>query len=178
MENREREERRYREEVEEQRRRRERETEERRKEEERERRVGSEIDYGVEDNPPRPGSSKSQARSINGDSSSAKGSSHVKRQVTSPTARNAKSSVKKTAPGPTLVDRAGAVITNLRKLLDSMAAGFKTNPLVLLRMLAFVVGLLMVFARRDVREKIKRTLGQGWLKVRQTAGMGVKVSYI
>lgn len=182
VEGREKEERRYREEIEEQRRKREKETEDRRREEEREREktlsVGtpSEVDYGVEDNPPpRPGSSKSQARSLNGDS--VKGNGHSKRQVTSPTTRSSKP-IKKTAPTPTLVNRAGAIITNLRKLLENMAVNFRTNPIVLLRLLAFIVGLLMVFARRDVREKIKRTVGQGWLKVRQTAGMGVKVSYI
>lgn len=53
-----------------------------------------------------------------------------------------------------------------------------SNPMVLLRLLAFVIGVVMVFGRRDVREKLKKALGNGWMKVRQTAGMGVKVSYI
>jgi hypothetical protein len=48
----------------------------------------------------------------------------------------------------------------------------------LLQMLAFLVGFLTVFTRRDVKERIKRIVGNGWTKVRQTAGMGVKVSYI
>lgn len=172
VEAREREAKRYQEEVEEQRRKREREAEDRRLEEERERRIGSEIDYGVEDNPPRPGSSKSQARSANGDS--VKGG---RRQVASPTARSAKAA-KKVAPPPTMVNQAGNIIANLRKLLENMAAGFKTNPMMLLRLLAFLVGILMALGRRDIREKILRMMGNGWMKVRQTAGMGVKVSYI
>jgi hypothetical protein len=101
-----------------------------------------------------------------------------KRQVASPTARSAKAHVKKAVPPPTLVNRAGNIIANLRKLLEDMSAGFKMNPMVLLRMLAFIVGILMVLGRRDVREKIQRVLANGWTKVRQTAGMGVKVSYI
>jgi len=45
-------------------------------------------------------------------------------------------------------------------------------------MLAFIIGMLVVLGRRDLREKVRRVLGQGWGKVMQTAGMGVKVSYI
>lgn len=172
VEAREREERRYQEEVEEQRRKREKEVEERRQEEERERRIGSEVDYGVEDNPPRPASSKGPARSANGDS--VKGG---RRQVASPTARSAKPA-KKVPPPPSIVNRAGVIIANLRKALENMAAGFQTNPMFLLKMLAFIVSILMVVGRRDIREKIQRVLGNSWTKVRQTAGMGVKVSYI
>lgn len=172
VEAREREERRYQEEVEEQRRKREKEVEERRQEEERERRIGSEVDYGVEDNPPRPTSSKGPPRSSNGDS--VKGG---RRQVASPTARSAKPA-KKVPPPPSIVNRAGVIIANLRKALENMAAGFQTNPMFLLKMLAFIVSILMVVGRRDIREKIQRVLGNSWTKVRQTAGMGVKVSYI
>ena len=188
VEGRGREERRYQAEIDEQRRKRERDAEERRREEERS--VGtapSEVDYGVEDYPlpTRPGSSKSAARSQNGDSvkggtGAAKGEHSRNRKPTvSPTIRDSKPS-KKITPKPTrtIINRAGAIIINLRKLLESMAANLKTNPMAMLRILAFIVGFLMVVARRDVREKIKSTLGQGWGKVRQTVGMGVKVSYI
>jgi hypothetical protein len=59
-----------------------------------------------------------------------------------------------------------------------MAGGFKTRPMLLMQMLAFVVGILVLLSRREVKERVKMILGKGWLKVRQTAGMGVKVSYI
>jgi hypothetical protein len=184
VEKREREERRYQEEVlkkeiEEGRRRREaeeREMERRRLDEEREKGKGkasSETDYGVEDGPPSGSSNK--ARSVKG--GSAKGDNDKRRSVTSPTARSSIPGVRKGTP-PTLMTRAGNIFANLRKMLDSMAESFKTNPMILLRTLAFIVTILAVMARRDVRERIKRITGQGWQKVRQTAGMGVKVSYI
>jgi hypothetical protein len=184
IEKREREEQRYQEEllkkdIEDARRRREteeKERERRRLEEEREKakaRASSENDYGVEDGPP--SSSSNKARSVRAESE--KGDSKRKKNVRSPTARSSAPGVRK-APPPTLITRAGNIISNLRKLLESMAASFKTNPMVLLRTLAFIIGIISVFARRDVRERIKRITGQGWLKVRQTAGMGVKVSYI
>jgi hypothetical protein len=184
VEKREREERRYQEEVlkkeiEEGRRRREaeeKERERRRVEEERHKgkgRASSETDYGVEDALPSGASNK--ARSVK--AGSAKGDNDRRKHVTSPTARPSVPGVRK-AQSPTLMTRAGYVIANLRKLVDQMAESFKTNPMVLLRTLAFIVGILAVMARRDVRERIKRITGQGWQKVRQTAGMGVKVSYI
>ena len=184
VEKREREERRYQEEVlkkeiEEGRRRREAEEQERerrRLEDEKDRGKGkasSETDYGVEDALPSGASSK--ARSVK--AGSAKGENDRRKHVASPTARSSIPGVRKGVP-PTLMTRVGNIIANLGKLLDQMAASFKTNPMVLLRTLAFIVGILAVMARRDIRERIKRITGQGWQKVRQTAGMGVKVSYI
>jgi hypothetical protein len=150
------------------------ENEEREKREEEARRGGSEIDYGVEDSPPRPGSSKSRG-SVKG--GSAKGGRSL--PSSSPTAR---SSVPKknvnVKPPPTLMARAGNVVTNVRKLVESMAGSFKTRPMLLMQVLAFVVGILVLLSRRDVKERVKRILEKSWTKVRQTAGMGVKVSYI
>lgn len=179
-EHREREERRYQEEqlnkeIEDARRRKveNEERERRRLEEEREKtsqRASSETDYGVENAHPSGGSNK--ARSARG---SAKGSRGT--PVSSPTARSSVPGVKKAVP-PTLIDRATTIIGNVRKLLESMAGSFKTRPMFLLQTLAFIVGLLIVLSRREVKERVKRVTSQGWQKVRQTAGMGVKVSYI
>ena len=179
-ENREREERRYQEEqlkkdIEDARKRRveNEERERRREEEEREmlsKRASSETDYGVENAHPSGGSNK--ARSARG---SAKGSRGT--PVSSPTARSSAPGVKKGVPS-SLINRAATIIGNLRKLLESMAGSFKTRPMFLLQTLAFIVGLLVVLSRREVKERIKRIIAQGWQKVRQTAGMGVKVSYI
>ena len=184
VEKREREERRYQEEllkkdIEEARRRREteeREQERRLLEEERDKGKGkasSETDYGVEDALPSGASNKT--RSVKG--GSAKGDSDRRKNVNSPTARSSAPGIRKGTP-PTLMTRAANIITNLRKLLDSMATSFQTNPMVLLRTLAFILGILTIMARRDIRDRIKRITSQGWQKVRQTAGMGVKVSYI
>jgi hypothetical protein len=180
-ERREKEEKRYQEEqlkkdIEDARRRRVENEEREKREEERSRdtRGGSEVDYGVENSPPRPGSSKSRG-SVKG--GSAKGARSL--PSSSPTARSAvpKKNVNVKAP-PTLMARAGNVVTNVRKLVESMAGGFKTRPLLLMQMLAFVVGILVLLSRRDVKERVKRILEKSWTKVRQTAGMGVKVSYI
>jgi hypothetical protein len=179
-ERREKEERRYQEEqlkrdVEEARRRRiENEEREKREEEARNRRSekGSEIDYGVEDSPPRPGSSKSRS-SVKG--GSAKGGRSL--PSSSPTARSSVPAKNVKVP-PSLLTRAGNVVTNVRKLVESMAGSFKTRPMLLMQMLAFIVGILVLLSRRDVKERVKSILGKGWGKVRQTAGMGVKVSYI
>ena len=184
VEKREREETRYQEEllkkdIEDARRRREaeeREQERRRLDEERNKvkgRASSEIDYGVEDTTPSRSSNK--PRSVKG--GSAKGDDDRRKELTSPTARPPAPGVRKGTP-PTLINRAANIIKNLRKLLDSMATSFKTKPMISLRTLAFFVAFLAVVARRDVRERLKRITGQGWQKVRQTAGMGVKVSYI
>lgn len=179
-ERREKEERRYQEEqlkrdVEEATRRRiESEERERREEEVRNKRSekGSEIDYGVEDSPPRPGSSKSRS-SVKG--GSAKGGRSL--PSSSPTARSSVPAKNVKVP-PSLLTRAGNVVMNVRKLVESMAGSFKTRPMLLMQMLAFIVGILVLLSRRDVKERVKSILGKGWGKVRQTAGMGVKVSYI
>jgi hypothetical protein len=79
---------------------------------------------------------------------------------------------------PTILTRATNIVTNMRKLLEALAGNFKTRPMFLLQMLAFMVGFLIILSRRGTKDRIKRVLGSGWTKVRQTAGMGVKVSYI
>jgi hypothetical protein len=70
------------------------------------------------------------------------------------------------------------VLTNIKALLDQLAANFQTNSFLLYRTAAFIIGLLLMFSRKSIREKIARILGSGWHKVKATAGMGVKVSYI
>jgi len=70
------------------------------------------------------------------------------------------------------------VLGNLRTLVDEIAGAFQTNPYVLLRMLAFVIGLLLLLSRKKIRERIAQIVGVGWNKVKATAGMGTKVSYI
>ncbi|KAK3676230.1 hypothetical protein LTR78_003980 [Recurvomyces mirabilis] len=43
------------------------------------------------------------------------------------------------------------------------------------RFLMFLVAFLVVVARRDVRVRLRRLMGNGWGKVRKTVGMGVKL---
>jgi hypothetical protein len=121
------------------------------------RREGSEVDYGIES--PKPKSAK------------------AKRASAGTPRQNANSNTRAITP-QTYTKRAAVIISNLRKVLENMAQSFQANPMILLRTLAFVIGLVLVLSRKDVKERIKRIMGNGWNKVRATAGMGVKVSYI
>jgi hypothetical protein len=57
------------------------------------------------------------------------------------------------------------VLRNLRVLVDEVAV-------------AFVMGLLLLLSRKKVRERVAKVIGVAWAKVKATAGMGTKVSYI
>ncbi|KAM0701598.1 hypothetical protein Q7P35_010506 [Cladosporium inversicolor] len=46
------------------------------------------------------------------------------------------------------------------------------------RLLMFLFAFLILASRRDIRVRLRRTLADGWDKVRRTVGMGVKVSYV
>ena len=140
------------------------EAERKRQEEERQlgRREGGEVDYGIE-SPKR---------------SSVKGSRSSRASALSPRQTSISNPKSGTVASPTYAKRAAAIIANLRKALENMASSFQTNPMLLLRTLAFVVGLLMILSRKDVKDRLKRVLGNSWNKVKATAGMGVKVSYI
>ncbi|KAG9237193.1 peroxin 26 [Amylocarpus encephaloides] len=172
---REKEERRYQEEqlkkdIEDARRRRLQNEEQERKKEEEEnlRREGSEIDYGVEESRP------STARSTK--ANSAKGSSRKSQPAPSPISRPP---TNRKLPPPTLIRRVSNILLNLRTLLaDNMFASFKTRPMFLLQLLAFIVGLLVVVSRKEAKERVKRVVALTWGKLSGTVKMGGKVSYI
>ena len=56
--------------------------------------------------------------------------------------------------------------------------GITGNSMALFRLMMFLVAFLLILARRDLRMKLKRAIDDGWMKVKQTIGMGTKVSYI
>lgn len=127
-------------------------------EEARSERAKSEVDYGVEEAKARPkvvGKKKTKAGPTKS-SISKKGNKAV------------------TPPPKGMVHRAGIIINNLRMLITNMSGSFKTNPLILIKMLAFVVGLLLIMGNQRVKNRLRGMMN----KVRATAGMGVKVSYI
>jgi hypothetical protein len=70
------------------------------------------------------------------------------------------------------------IMNRLRLMVEGLNASFKANPMLLVRLIAFIVGLVLLFGRKHIRERIQRLLGTSWNKVKATAGMGVKVSYI
>jgi hypothetical protein len=78
----------------------------------------------------------------------------------------------------TLVERMGAVVGNIQSLILATTLSIKSNPLMLLRTVLFVMAFAIAFGRREVRARVRRALKQGWSKVKGTVGMGIKVSSI
>ena len=74
--------------------------------------------------------------------------------------------------------RTSTMLSSMRTFMLSLSRSLQTNPLALLRTLVFLVGLLMALSRREIRDRVRRALGDGWGKLLSTIGMGVKVSYI
>ncbi|KAI0417637.1 hypothetical protein F5X98DRAFT_363585 [Xylaria grammica] len=140
--------------------------EHRRLEEERVKREASEVDYGIEQSPHPPPTSKAR---------SSRNNSALSRQ--SQSASSTPKAKKSLAP-LSLGARAAIIIANLRSVIEQIGSSLRTNPVLLMRLVAFVVSIILVFSRRDLREPIRRILRSGWKKVKQTTGMGVKVTYI
>lgn len=81
-------------------------------------------------------------------------------------------------PPNTILNRSMTWLFTLQKLISNTALHMSQNPAGLLRFVLFLVAIIAAFGRRDLRQRIRRLAGGGWDKVRQTVGMGVKVSYI
>lgn len=133
------------------------ERERRRLDEERVRKEANETDYGVESTPspsPRrgrpPGSISQPAVSRNG-----------------------------AAVQPaTLTARASMIFSRLKIAIEQIADTLNSNPVIVLRLLGFIIGLLIMLGHKGLRQRLQRILGASWAKVAATAGMGAKVSYI
>lgn len=139
--------------------------EQRRLQEEKERKAASaasEVDYGIEEpaSPPRPARRRSsQKGSLSSANKGPRGPG--------------------SSAGPlTLSDRANLMMQRLQGVIEHLSSTFSTNPVFLMRLMAFVLGIIFMFSSRAIREKVQRILNGAWGKVRQTAGMGVKVSYM
>ncbi|OTB18004.1 hypothetical protein K445DRAFT_9846 [Daldinia sp. EC12] len=139
--------------------------ERRRLNEERAKREGTEVDYGIENTPSTP-KARNKARSGSNGSALSRSS-----KPSSP-------KDKKVVARPSLTARAAMILSNLRNIIEQMSATFKANPILLMRLLAFIIGVIFMFGKRSIRERVRQILGTGWNKVKATAGMGVKVSYI
>jgi hypothetical protein len=146
------------------------ERERRRLEEERARRAASEVDFGVEQTPSHAGSNSSRNRQR-------RSSSDAPRQARP--ARSSASRANGKAPPPmTMTARASWIITRFRALIQELGFALNTNPALLMRFIAFLVGFLVIIGNRALRQRVQRLLGAGWGKIKSTAGMGTRVSYI
>lgn len=144
------------------------ERERRRLEEERARREArepSEIDYGVESTP---ASNKRR---------SSRAGSDAHRTSRPPRSSISKANGKAVVP-LTFTARASLVMTRLRSIIDELAASLNSNPMALMRFVAFILGIIIMMGNKALRERVQRAFGAAWAKVRATAGMGTKVSYI
>lgn len=156
------------------------ERERKRLEEERSRREGSEVDYGIDQSP---------AANQNITNGSANGNSSGKPRPT----RKSSSISKKAGPSspkdkatnsraitstPTLTARVTMLMSYLSRVMEQLGVHFRTNPVALLKLVAYIAMFATMLGNRKFRERVQRVIGTGWNKVRATAGMGVKVSYI
>ena len=132
----------------------------------------SEVDYGIEDEAPvmTNGSVTS--------SSAPNNPRHSKSSKSSTTKPHPRKSVEEKKQ-KTIIEKVGIIMRNLTLVFQNMGGNFNLrNPMVMLRMVAFVAGIAVVFGRREVRERIRRMMSEGLGRVKRTIGMGVKVSYI
>lgn len=138
----------------------------------------TENDYGVDHSniggithlPPKPITSGTAAAS-NSRSTAKQSSGHRTRP--SGSSRNAKP-----LPPPTLTRRAGMMIGGLQRAIIAMGQNMRSHPMLLLRVVAFMLAFIMALARQDVRDRLTRVRDASWEKIKRTVGMGVKVSYI
>jgi len=142
----------------------------------------TETDYGI-DRVPTPnsvaGSSKGRSKKPSRKSSQKGGSKRLPRHPLPPSAGGGGGGGKGTSVAtPTLGTRAALMMSNLRHLAQQVRLAFESNPFLLYRTIAFIVAFLLLFSRKKIRERIQRILGTGWGKIKATAGMGTKVSYI
>ena len=70
------------------------------------------------------------------------------------------------------------IMARLRAVVYQLGSTLNNNPVSLMRFLAFIMGLLLVLGHKGIRQRLQRTIGASWNKVKATAGMGTKVSYI
>ncbi|KAI1007376.1 hypothetical protein K3495_g841 [Podosphaera aphanis] len=141
-----------------------REVEQRKEEEERARRdkglEGSEIDYGVEE--------KTDSRTFSRYAALTKSKKSILHSSSSKAGAPAKD-----VPS-SLLHRATVILNNIYKLLESAVISLEIKPLLLLKATTFVLGLLFLLGRQEIKYMIIKS----WIKLKQTIVMGGKVTYI
>lgn len=95
-----------------------------------------------------------------------------------PPTSKAKPQKKPTPPSAGVYRNASSLLASMQAAVLNARKSVTQNPMALLRFLLFVMAFALAFGRRDVRDRIKRTLQDGSHRIRRTIGMGVKVSYI
>lgn len=76
---------------------------------------------------------------------------------------------------PTFEARATMIMNHLRLMVEQLSRSLRANPIMLMRFVAFIIGLLLLFRWKNMRERIRQVLRASWSKVKATADMGVRV---
>ncbi|SMQ48654.1 unnamed protein product [Zymoseptoria tritici ST99CH_1A5] len=119
------------------------------------------------------------SRALNGNGNTANGKPTTQGSPAQSTPKPpAKPQKKARTVTPTLYNRASLALSNLQQMVLQASRSVTGTNMALMRFMMFVLAFVLVLARRDLRDKLKRTLENSWGKVKQTVGMGVKVSYI
>ncbi|EMC99059.1 hypothetical protein BAUCODRAFT_389536 [Baudoinia panamericana UAMH 10762] len=90
----------------------------------------------------------------------------------------AKAPRKAPSPPPGLYRRASSALNSLQQMVLQASRSMTGSSFALFRTLMFMAAFIILISRRDLRLRVQRALEQGWVKVKKTAGMAVKVSYI
>jgi len=132
-------------------------------------RSNSETDYGIESAPADASKSKRPPSKPN-----------MKPARTSQPrpARSSPSNYPRKPPNTSIYKRSLALMAAAQHMISRMTEHMAQNPIALLRFVLFLMGLIVAFNRRDVKERLGGLTGAGWDKLKRTVGMGVKVSYI
>lgn len=91
---------------------------------------------------------------------------------------SSKASKKPPAPPATFYRRASSALNNLQQMVLQASRSMTGSNTAMFRLVMFMLAFLVLVARRDIRERVRRVAERGWDSVRRTVGMGVKVSYI
>ncbi|KAG6184515.1 hypothetical protein E4U36_001910 [Claviceps purpurea] len=134
--------------------------------EERTRREASIGDYGVE------------APSLSGSGSKPRQSKPLRRPSKSSMSSRSTDKAVSRPPATTFTGQARIIMGRLQNVLRDLAVSLNGNPALVMRFLAFLVGLLFMLGNRGLRQRVERVMGVGWDKLRATAGMATKVSYV
>ena len=138
----------------------------------------TEHDFGI-DGSPIGQQDKVVSRHPHGISQSSNKSSGTKKESASRAGRTFDRGSGNANQTPTnMIRRFSLLINALQDGVISMGRNVRSHPMVLIRMLAFTVALLMALSRQDIRDRLVRARDASWQKLKQTIGMGVKVSYI
>lgn len=141
----------------------------------------SESDYGVDK--ARKRGQTSTAASVAGstvsDDNRAAPASKPQRRSGAATRTPASTPAKKTkSPPPGFYKRCASMLAAMQHSVMAAGQNLSANPMVLFRLVLFMVALLMAIGRRNVRARISQGAETAWTKIKRTVGMGVQVSYI